>query len=146
MENEKDKYWRVRRKLVMSTMLFSYVTVAFLILKGSHDSSLHSNIMSGIMTLMAGTMIGYIGTAVYDDIDDPAVDNKDIDFWKVRRRLVISNVVFTMIACTYLLLYGVSDSRLHGDIISDLMLCTSVIIVTYIGGSSIQDKYTKKIK
>lgn len=144
MAKPKD-YWEVRRRLVTSTLSFCYIIVLFLIAKGQGDSKLHESISSGIMMLMTGTIVGYIGAAVYDDINDEAVE-KDKDYWLVRRWLVITNVIFSFGCVVFMLIYPQHDSRLHSSMVVELLLTTVIVMVSYVGGSSIQDKYMKKIK
>lgn len=102
--------------------------------------------MSGVMTVLMGTIAGYIGAAVYDDVNSDIPEDVTEDFWKNRRRVVVSNIVYTALVTIYLLFNGVDDSKLHSTIIVNLMLTTAVVIVSYIGGASIQDKYMKKLK
>lgn len=145
MEDNRD-YWKSRRQLVIGTLGFCYLLTLFLMFNGDHDSKLHENIMSGIMSVLMATIAGYIGTSVYDDVNSGMPEDIGKDYWKIRRRVTISNVLFTMVCSLYLTIYGVADSKLHIAIVTNLMLTSGIVIVCYIGGASIQDKYMKKIK
>lgn len=144
--NRKKTYWQVRRRLVIGTLCCCYLFILYFLMKGVHDSKLHESIVSGLMTVVMGTIVGYIGGAVYVDINDPDLKNVSGDFWKIRRWVVITNVLFSGSIVIYLINNGVHDSRLHSSIVSELLFTSVVCIVSYIGGASIQDRYMKKIK
>lgn len=138
-------YWKIRRRAVITTFIFCWGIILFLLFSGKADSSLHISVVESIRTILAGTVVTYIGVAIYDDIQDEAVKDTGKDFWIVRRLLVISHSLLSAFCVIYLMLYGDDKSRLQSALIESTLIGALVVLMTYIGGSSIQSKYQKKI-
>lgn len=68
MENNenKDNRWKIRRNIVNLTLIFSALSITYLMLKGN-DTQLHQAIANGLI-LLSGSVIGsYIFGATWDD-------------------------------------------------------------------------------
>lgn len=68
--------WRVRRRIILATLLFCGGEVAYLTIWGS-DTNLHSAIANGCL-ILAGSVIGsYVFGAAWDDMNFMAHKRRD---------------------------------------------------------------------
>lgn len=72
---EQDKpSWKIRRRIIVSTLLFCGITVGYLTLHGT-DTALNQSIANGLILLAGAVINGYVFGVVLDDkkrIDDDA--------------------------------------------------------------------------
>lgn len=59
--------WRLRRRVVFSTLAFCAGGIVYLMLRGDPDSRLHETIANGLVLTAASVVLGYLGFPVLDD-------------------------------------------------------------------------------
>jgi len=59
--------WRLRRRVVFSTLTFCAGGIVYLMLRGDPDSRLHETIANGLVLTAASVVLGYLGFPVLDD-------------------------------------------------------------------------------
>lgn len=66
MRDEKFRSWKIRRRVIVATLVFCASGVAYLIAAGE-DTRLHETIASGLILLAGSTVGSYVFGAAWDD-------------------------------------------------------------------------------
>ena len=65
--------------------------------------------------------------------------NREQPSWYIRRKIIITTLIFSAIIVTYLTLYG-EDNRLHETIATGLIFLSASVIGSYVFGAVWNDK------
>lgn len=70
MENDRNEGkapWRLRRRIILSTLVFCAMCIAYIMVWGEHDSRVHETIIIGSFGTGTAVIGSYVFGAIWDD-------------------------------------------------------------------------------